>query len=139
MELIKAKTCRDCGVELVLGENVTPGNLRTGVYWCKPCNAAYRKKNNHVRHARHILEKYGITAEDYNEMLESQDFSCGICQRHVSEFKQRMCVDHDHKYTLPNPDAIRGLLCWDCNSGIGKLGDNVEGLQRALDYLLKSE
>jgi hypothetical protein len=43
-------------------------------------------------------------------------------------------VDHDHE-----TGAIRGLLCKHCNSSLGKLGDNLEGLMRAVDYLKNAE
>jgi hypothetical protein len=41
-----------------------------------------------------------------------------------------LVVDHDH-----NTGAVRGLLCHSCNTGLGHLGDSVETLARALDYL----
>ena len=41
-----------------------------------------------------------------------------------------LCWDHDHK-----TGKHRGWICSNCNTGIGKLGDNVEGVQKAVDYL----
>ena len=41
-----------------------------------------------------------------------------------------MCVDHDHA-----TGEIRGLLCVNCNSAIGKLRDDPILLQRATCYL----
>ena len=46
----------------------------------------------------------------------------------------KLCVDHDHK-----TGEFRGWLCTDCNQSIGKLGDNLEGLLKAVAYLKKAE
>ncbi len=54
--------------------------------------------------------------------------SCDCCGKSY----HLMCLDHDH---LTN--GFRGWLCHKCNSGIGHLGDNVEGLEKALEYLRK--
>ena len=45
-------------------------------------------------------------------------------------WKKALCVDHDH-----TTGEIRGLLCANCNLGLGALGDNVRSLKRALAYL----
>ena len=52
--------------------------------------------------------------------------SCPIC----GETKYRLCFDHDH-YTKKH----RGWLCPQCNRAIGQLGDDIEGLTKAIDYL----
>ena len=71
-----------------------------------------------------------FTLEDYNELLEKQNFCCAICGQHQSELTKALAVDHDHE-----TGKVRGLLCFNCNSGLGALGDNVEGLLKALDYI----
>ncbi len=74
---------------------------------------------------RSYEKKYGITIEDYNEMVEKQGGKCLICGK---EFK--LVVDHNHK-----TGCVRGLLCPNCNFGIGFLQDDVELLQKAINYL----
>src|SRR6267142_93597 len=65
----------------------------------------------------YLLKKYGITTEQYDELLRRQGSRCAVCCRHSSSFKSRLCVDHDH-----NTRFIRGLLCIHCNRYIvGKL------------------
>jgi hypothetical protein len=68
-------------------------------------------------------------------MLKKQNNCCGICKKHISEAlltrKSNLCVDHDHK-----TGKIRGLLCDNCNRGIGLLGDNIDILRNAIGYLL---
>lgn len=83
---------------------------------------------------RQNLQKYRITPEQYDELLEKQGGLCAICQVHHSKFQRRLAVDHCH-----HTGKIRGLLCASCNSGIGKLQDDVEILKAALAYLGGSE
>jgi hypothetical protein len=73
---------------------------------------------------------YGITLEDYNRMFEEQEGCCKICKRHQTEFNKRLHVDHDHK-----TGKIRGLLCHNCNLALGRLGDSIQTLKSALEYL----
>lgn len=78
----------------------------------------------------HIQYKYGISKEDYEKLLQDQNFACALCLKHTSELSYPLNVDHCHK-----TDEVRGLLCSRCNTGLSCLGDNVESLERALDYL----
>lgn len=83
---------------------------------------------------RNFKNKYGVTKEIYNAQLEKQDFCCGVCAKHISEFKQMLFIDHCH-----TTGKFRGLLCITCNTGLGQLGDTKEGLMKAYDYLTRSE
>lgn len=78
----------------------------------------------------YLKKTYGITLEEYDEQLERQGGVCAICRGGTS--KPNFAVDHNHK-TL----AIRGLLCWRCNSGLAKFMDKKENVKRAYDYLRK--
>ena len=71
--------------------------------------------------------KFGITPEQYEQMLISQDFKCALCERHVSEFSRKLCVDHDHE-----TGKIRGLLCTKCNVCLAQLGDNTKYIAKVL-------
>jgi hypothetical protein len=72
--------------------------------------------------------RYGITPEEYDELLVSQNGVCAICGEECSTGR-RLSVDHDHE-----TGRVRGLLCSKCNYGIGHL-KTVENLERAIDYL----
>lgn len=87
-----------------------------------------------------LKRQYGLTIEDYNAMLDSQNGVCKICgmpetkmQRRGSDTKltpESLHVDHDHA-----TGKIRGLLCYKCNTALGKFDDNPELFRRAIAYL----
>lgn len=78
---------------------------------------------------------YGISSEDYTEMLESQGGVCGKCKCFPPDHRKKFfAVDHCHK-----TGKVRGLLCDNCNTGIGLLGDTIESLTEAVDYLKRYE
>ena len=64
-----------------------------------------------------------------NELRKTAPKKPDVCDCCGKEY-DLMCLDHDH---LTN--KFRGWLCHKCNSGIGHLGDNIEGLEKALTYL----
>ena len=123
------KHCTKCGADLVDGANYRQSRRKCRKYLCNACNATSFRKS-------FLWTKYGITPEEYDEMYERQGGNCGCCGRHQTEFLRRLAVDHVHG---SDPTIVRGLLCPSCNSGIGKLGDNIEGVEQALDYLRKFE
>lgn len=77
------------------------------------------------------LSKYGMTPEGYASLLNSQGNACAICRsvKPGGPFKT-FAVDHCHA-----TGTIRGLLCFDCNTSIGKLGDNPASLEFAAEYM----
>lgn len=75
---------------------------------------------------------YGVDAAKWHNLIAAQNNTCAICTRDLAAL--RACLDHDHR-----TGAVRGVLCFDCNTAIGKLGDNVAGLRRALSYLQRHE
>lgn len=86
-----------------------------------------RKKRENAQY--HLQKTYGISPEQYGEMLRRQGGVCALCGVEPTEEK-RLVVDHDH-----TTGCVRCLLCRNCNTALGKLGDNVAGLQRAIAYL----
>lgn len=73
------------------------------------------------------LKRYGVTSLEYKHLM-SYSFECEICGS-----TNRLCYDHDHNKI--GIEAFRGVLCFSCNTAIGKLGDNIIGLEKALEYL----
>jgi hypothetical protein len=76
--------------------------------------------------------KYGITLEQYNEIFNRQNGKCAICKRDKSCSKYNtLNVDHNH---ITN--KIRGLLCNNCNLGLGYFKDSKDLLNAAINYLI---
>lgn len=81
-----------------------------------------------------LMRVYGITLEQYEELLEKQKHSCGVCKRHKSLFKTNLAVDHEHGKG-ENGGVVRGLLCTNCNRRvIGRHKDHQIYLNAA-EYL----
>ena len=107
---------------------------RTGNYKGKTkadYNAEYSKSKSPEWHKnKNLVKNYGITLEQYNAILQDQNECCAVCGRHASVFVKGLAVDHDH-----NTGQIRALLCSNCNTGLGNLGDDIEWVSKALQYL----
>ena len=101
----------------------------------------WRKKfpdnNRRYFRNRHLIKKYGITQDQYEVLYKQQGGICAICggmpdiTRHGIT---RLAIDHDHA-----TGKIRGLLCNNCNAGMGIIGDTVEHLERAAEYLKRAQ
>lgn len=90
----------------------------------------YQHTHKNIRLSQR-MKKYGISAEDYYKLLEKQEQKCAICGAEIGDSNgNRLYVDHDHK-----TGKVRGLLCANCNFGIGSLKDDVEILKKAILYL----
>lgn len=74
--------------------------------------------------------RHGLTIEQYNALLRRQRGRCAICGAAKCKTKRRLSVDHDHA-----TDLVRGLLCNNCNIGIGQFQDNPVLLRKAAAYL----
>jgi hypothetical protein len=108
---------------------VKHGNDETYQMGCR-CQECRRN-----RQQRNLEYYYSMSVEQYEELLSYQDGRCAICRELPRGTKRgKLNVDHCHE-----TGAVRGLLCSTCNTGIGKLGDSIEGLERALAYLKESE
>ena len=91
-----------------------------------------RLNKNHIRSQR-LLEKYGITLEDYELMMENQNHTCKICGTDEARGRGTWHVDHCH-----TTGKVRGLLCYNCNVGLGNFKDNAAVLASAIKYLNES-
>lgn len=99
----------------------------------------YAVLNGRVKQRKHINQRlkhqYKLTEEEYKTLLKNQKNRCKICKR---KFKKkgscRICIDH---CSIIN--KVRGLLCHNCNVGIGHLKHNIKLLINAIKYLEKFE
>ena len=127
------RRCKVCGVEKPLEAfnrnwKAKDGRLRT----CAPCRNHLRRtdpnKDREIRR-NNLWQKFKITLDEYDAMLESQGGVCAICEKPCPSGRA-LAVDHCH-----DTGQIRGLLCMKCNRGLGLLGDSVEQHQKCIEYL----
>ena len=104
----------------------TPNN-EEGVYH-KRCSKSRHERYKDTNRNRSLVKLYGIDSDAYDALLISQNSTCSICGG--TSGKRMLSVDHNH-----DTGVIRGLLCDNCNQGIGKFQDNPELLELAANYL----
>lgn len=124
----KVLICHDCKSEY----DVRPtGNLPTV---CDPCfTQRHRNRQRADRRRKGLWELYKMTEAEYWAMHKSQGGLCLICggvQKGRGAKNNVLAVDHNHK-----TGKIRGLLCTNCNTGMGGLKDSIELLEKAINYL----
>lgn len=96
----------------------------------------YYKRNADIEYNGHLKRTFGITLEDFNNMLTLQNGVCDICKREETKRNpatgkpKRLSVDHCH-----NSGKVRGLLCFDCNTSLGKFKESIPTLENAIKYL----
>jgi hypothetical protein len=156
VEAPPTKRCTKCSEDKPLSEFYRSNTRKAGyMSRCKPCSYTPRPRNPRLneeglRFCPRCGEykdptlyyatasycppcdrdrKYGLQPNEYAELLFLQGGVCAICGE---DSDKKLVVDHDH-----DSGQVRGLLCGRCNHGLGMLGDNVEGVRRALDYLTK--
>jgi hypothetical protein len=89
-----------------------------------------------------VLRIHGLTKDQYETMIFSQNNKCAICKESETRMGRsgeiaQLCIDHCHKSEANGIYKIRGLLCHSCNTGIGKFRDNIDLLKSAITYLEK--
>ena len=157
---METRTCSKCKIEKTLDKFSKDKNSSTGyTYQCKDCrNSKYKEyylanpdkikqknANNWLKRKEyyasevgiassrkaHLKRNYNITLEEYQQMSSKQNHKCAICNSTEMNVKNKvLCVDHNH--TTGN---IRALLCSSCNTGLGNFKDNIDLLQKAIQYI----
>jgi hypothetical protein len=134
------KRCNACGKELPIDLFYKHKGKRTSEGYrnpiCKTCHAEksklWAKKNPDKvaehRRKRNLKQKYGVTVEQYEQMLTEQKGVCYICSSPPD--RRRLSVDHNHQ-----TGQVRRLLCDKCNLAIGLLEEDKERLKKVREYL----
>lgn len=140
-KLLPRRNCLECGVVL---------NLKNMTNYCKlhfhshksnslPSSMTEEERKSRikiqVRNSRLMLE-YGITIEDYNNMLREQNYKCYLCGReHVDSLdgQKKLVIDHCHE-----TGKVRKLLCKKCNTTLG-LFENEATKNKFLNYIKEFE
>lgn len=122
------RRCRGCGD--LHPRDYYPNTMLRGSTYCENCSRPpeLRKHDPLKQRVGKLKSRYGITPEQYDEMLETQKRRCAICDTGNVE----LVVDHDHE-----TGSVRALLCRQCNVGIGNLRDDPVILLRGFEYLAR--
>ncbi len=138
------KTCSKCKETKEFSAFHKDKQKSDGLYSsCKDCerdewtSKEYREKRKHPRYAlikrRHKVKQYGLTLEQYEQLRKDHNDCCAICNQSQSERTKLLHIDHSHK-----TGKVRGLLCDNCNMGLGSFKDNPELLRKAIEYVIQS-
>ena len=118
------KTCSKCKLEL----NDLEFSPSSGGKYLRPeCKSCAKKL---AKRREELKKEFGYPNSNY---------VCPICLKNEDELKGTggnasiWVVDHNH-----DTDDFRGHLCHNCNRGLGVFQDNVERLERAINYLSTS-
>lgn len=133
-ELRNVRDCNACAVNRVRQwrldnpgrrEKYKPSDNSRYLRWVR--NNPDRQKA--IQKRSRLWRAFGLTLEDYFVMLEGQNGICAICKQPPKD-GTFLAVDHNHRN-----GKIRGLLCWRCNSSMGKFNDDPALIRRAAEYL----
>jgi hypothetical protein len=128
------KTCKQCLMLKSLDSFQKDISKKDGYRpECKVCTTANRKQryNKTLTRKRNLEKNFGSDAlATYETLFEKQGGVCGICGSAENGRYNHLSIDHCH-----TSGSIRGLLCNNCNRGIGLLRDSPELLRKAANYI----
>jgi hypothetical protein len=126
--------CRECRTEKqraywnALSPEVKKIRQKNGEYQKRWVALNPEKAKEHSRRT-HIMRKFGLTVEQYDTMLAEQNNGCAICGQSCAT-GMNLAVDHDHA-----TGKVRALLCKNCNTAIGLLGEDTDRMAKAIEYI----
>ena len=149
---VESKKCSSCKVDKPLIEFHKKKELKDGFRSkCKICISKWqqehyskpdikkarierqRKPEYRLQQRKHHLKKYyGITLDDYDTMLKSQNNSCATCKTKTPSGTSTKYFHVDHCHTT---NKVRGLLCSRCNMALGILKEDMDVLSNLILYL----
>lgn len=124
------KPCATCNEVKSLTEFYKNPGCKDGHFkHCKVCDRKRAKLWWDSNQDKVLLRKYGITEQQFHDMLSDQCGRCAICATHF-ETSRKTHIDHCH-----TSKKVRGVLCHTCNVMIGMAKDSVQTLENAIYYL----
>ena len=125
------KWCPSCSTFLPLDDFVRNRSQPDGIGgYCRPCANRITRENKIKKHGStreyHLRRRYGLTSADVVAIVEAQGGICVICGASDPQH-----VDHDHE-----TGEVRGVICFNCNGGLGQFKDNPSLLLTASRYLM---
>jgi hypothetical protein len=108
---------------------------------CDPCRLAankYRreklaKDNADLGYNPRRFKRHGIDKETYDKLISKYDGKCWVCNE-----EEAVHIDHNHNCCTGSYSCgkcIRGILCSQCNTGLGLFKDSLDRLEKAIKYL----
>lgn len=88
------------------------------------------KKKVQIDTKKWCLKRFNLTLKDYDIMFDNQKERCGICNIKLERISKGTHLDHDHK-----TNKVRGILCHNCNIGLGMFKDNADFLINTIKWL----
>lgn len=139
------KTCSKCKTEKSIDSFHNNKRSKDGKqHRCKPCAKAFTQeatktwRNSSENYKFSVMKtkvklKYGLDLDTIQKIYEAQNGCCAICKRELL-YGADKCdtphIDHNHK-----TGTVRGLLCLQCNTGLGMFDDSIALLDQAKSYL----
>ena len=132
--------CIHCG-ELRGPRRCKPCTVKRGKAWreARDADPARVRTRDQQNRANWLKNKYGLTPEQYDAMLQAQAGGCKICGLPAEKNVQRRpgsasppCLDVDHDHVT---GRVRGLLCFNCNTGLARFLEQPRFLAAAIEYL----
>lgn len=129
------KTCCKCGILKHIVDFYRDNRSLDGRYGhCKKCQAEADRRwrarhpveSGKISRRSQLKRKFGLTLERLEELKNLQGRRCLICKTKPA----KLCIDHNHQTGI-----FRGLLCNNCNTGLGLFYDSPERLRAAANYL----
>lgn len=130
----QCKQCRNVDGRAYRAANGEKYNARARGYYARNYSRERSRATPEQARDSRLRRTYGITLDDYDEMLMAQGSGCAICGKAPDKNGRRLCVDHNH-----NTGRVRGLLCDGCNKALGNLQDSPELCRLAAQYLTLCE
>lgn len=129
------KICTKCHIEKPITEfhkdSGKKDGLRNDCKCCAKVKAKQHYNSDPLKAKDYNLNRYyGISLDQFNQMLKAQNGRCAICGTAAPGGKGTWKVDHCH-----NSNKVRALLCNSCNVGIGHLKHSISTLEKAILYL----
>ena len=142
--LLETRVCRVCGKEKNLVDEYylsrkDPTLPSSYSYECKECTVKrtteYNKNNSYGVRSRYLKRNYGVSLEDYERIIEEQNYCCAICKTLEAggKFNKRFMID------LSPTGTVRGLLCKSCKDALILVSDSIHTLENMIQYLHKEK
>lgn len=123
--------CLVCAADIVRRRRATPEGQQTH----RDSSNRWREANKERHADNNARRNYGVEHGTYDQMLTAQEGKCAICRTNEPGTGiGRFAIDHCH-----TSGKVRGLLCSNCNRGLGYFKDDPARIRRAIDYVNSTE